>query len=231
MLCSLPCRASFPFCTITPTISEYLAMADILMIGPVDGSVFQPLTRLRYLDIGDNEFNSTLPQSIASLPNLKSLYACNCNLQGELEDLLPQMTNLHEVWMDDNFELAGTIPASIGGLTKLKSLSISNCDLKGTIPPELGNLSNLQQLWLYGNWLSGTVPSEIGLLSDLAILGIEDNNLTNAMPQEVCDLNLLALSSDCGEFEYLQCDCCTCCESPCPIHTIKLFGGRLLFRN
>jgi Leucine-rich repeat (LRR) protein len=208
-------------------MAESLAISNTLIGGPLDGTVFRKLSRLQYLDIGDNYFNSTMPQAIARLPNLRELHADNCGLHGKVERFLPLMTTLIKVRVDHNFELSGTIPPSVGNLTNLESLSFGNCDLRGQIPTEVGRMTNLHHLWLYGNWLSGTIPSEIGLLTKLTIFGIEDNVISNAaMPQEVCKLNLFALSSDCGyEFPSVDCDCCTCCEAPCPQNTHKVFDG------
>jgi hypothetical protein len=209
---------------------EILAVADTLISGALNGSVFEPLTRLRYVDLGGNEYNSSLPKALIQLPNLEALYASDCGLEGEIQKTLTHTINIHELWLDDNDNLSGTIPADVGKLTKLVSLSMTNSKIGGTIPTEMGKLTNMRQMWLYGNWLSGSIPSELGLLTAMEIFGIEDNNITNvSMPKEICDLNMLALSSDCGGDTILvDCNCCTCCEAPCPVENLPIYGNRYL---
>jgi Leucine-rich repeat (LRR) protein len=207
---------------------EVLITANTSITGPLDGRVFEPLTRLRYLELSDNALNSTIPQQIADLPNLHALYAYRSGITGNVQDFLPRMKSIFEIWLDDNYELGGTLPTTVGLLTNLASFSISNGDLSGTIPSEIGLLSNMQQLWLYGNYLSGDIPSEIGSLSLLKIFAVEDNIIKDtSMPKQVCDLEMVALSADCGgETIFVQCDCCTCCEAPCPITNLPIYGNR-----
>lgn len=204
-------------------------MANTLMTGPLDGAVFEQMSHLHYLEISENEFNSTIPEGLAKLPKLSALYAYRCGIQGELTDFLPLMTKMFELWMDENYDLGGTIPPSIEALTDLASLSLANNDLSGSIPSEIGKVNKMDQMWLYGNWLTGPIPSEIGLLTDLKILALEDNNFKAAtMPSQVCEFDMVALSSDCkGEDDFVDCDCCTCCEAPCPIKNLPIYvNGR-----
>jgi Leucine-rich repeat (LRR) protein len=203
-------------------------MADTLMTGPLEGAVFEKMSHLRYLEISENAFNSTIPELLAKLPKLSAFYAYDCGIQGELQDFLPHMKSMFELWMDDNDDLGGTIPTLIGGLTDLASLSLANNDIVGTIPSEIGKLTKMDQMWLYGNWITGTIPSEIGLLTALKIFAVEDNSIKEtSMPSEVCQLDMVALSSDCGgEDDFVDCDCCTCCEAPCPIKNLPIYGNR-----
>lgn len=145
-----------------------LDVSNTLFYGELDGSIFKPLQKLLYLELGGNMYNSSLPQEIATLPDLEALYIYDTGLEGDLE-FLSDVGPMYELWMDDNPYLVGTIPSEIGTLTTLASLSISNCDLWGQIPTEVGHLTLLEQIWLFGNWLSGTVPTEFGKLSELQV--------------------------------------------------------------
>jgi Leucine-rich repeat (LRR) protein len=200
-----------------------LDVGTTLFYGELDGAIFAPLQELIYLALGDNWYNSSFPIEIAELPKLEALYAYDCGLQGEL-DFAPKMNSIFELWLDDNPDIVGTIPTEISEMTSLASLSISNCDLSGQIPSEIGQLTLMEQMWLFGNWFSGTIPSEIGLMTELQIMGLEDNNITDtSMPQEICDLNLQGLGADCRGDWNLECDCCSCCEPPCPVVDIFLY--------
>ena len=207
-----------------------LIAANTSITGPLDGRVFEPLTRLRYLEISENRLNSTIPQGLADLPNLHALYAYKSGLMGKVQDFLPRMKSIFEIWLDDNYELGGTIPTEVGLLTDLASFSISNGAVIGQIPSEVGLLTNMQQLWLFGNYLSGEIPSQIGSLSALKIFAVEDNAIKDtSMPQQICDLEMVSLSSDCGgEIDLIQCDCCTCCEAPCPIMNLPIYQNRAI---
>ena len=44
--------------------------------------------------------------------------------------------------------MTGEIPPELGGLSNLTELWLDNNQLTGEIPPELGGLSNLTLLWL-----------------------------------------------------------------------------------
>jgi Leucine-rich repeat (LRR) protein len=228
---------SFAFDGIPSYISQLtelkiLDVSETLFIGELDGSIFEPLTELMYLEMGGNLYNSTLPQQIIDLPNLEAFYAYESGLTGDI-GFLPSMSKIVEIWLDENPDLGGTIPTEVGQLTNIKSLSATNCDMWGQIPSEIGKLTLMEQMWFYGNWFSGTIPSEFASLPNLKILGLEDNNITDvSMPAEMCNKGMLALSADCGgEYNMVDCpvSCCTCCEAPCPIVNLpESDSGRLL---
>jgi hypothetical protein len=230
-LCQFALTSSpFKLIDVSAFVKGILVIASALFFGDLDGSIFEPMTELIYLELGGNSFNSTIPLEISKLPKLEAFYGYDCDLEGDIE-YIANMDNIFELWMDDNPGLIGTIPTEIGKLTSLASLSFSGCDLSGRIPTEIGELIMMEQMWLFGNWLSGEIPSEIGLLTELEIFGVEDNNITDVtMPSEICDLELLALGADCGgDSDYVECECCTCCEPPCPIVNLPLYGSRFLF--
>lgn len=204
-----------------------LDVANTNFIGDLKGEVFQDLTSLIYLDIGGITFNSTIPEKITKLPNLKALYAYDGGLKGELEDILPNFKeHIFELWLDNN-AISGTIPPEIGNLSSLASLSLSDNAITGSIPTEMGKLTHMQQMWLYANWMEGTVPAELGKMTELKILGIEDNNLEEeTIPAEICKLPLIAFGADNCETDAAKCACCTCCKAPCPVATLPLFGDK-----
>ena len=161
---------------------------------------------------------------------MEALYAYDCGLEGSL-DSITDMEEIFELWLDDNPRLYGSIPSDIGQLTKLGSFSISNNDMTGSIPTQLGHLTHMEQMWLFGNWFEGEIPTHLGKLKKLQILGLEDNLIQHPVPDQVCDLSLTALSADCaasGDYAMLKCDCCDCCEPPCPIANLPIYNTRHL---
>ena len=203
-----------------------LEIASTAFAGAIDGSIFEPMKELIYLDMGGNLYNSTFPMEIARLPSLEALYLDNTNLYGNI-GFLSEMKSPYEIWMDDNPNLGGTIPTEIGKHFEMASLSISNCAVIGTLPSELGNLGHMQQMWLFGNYITGSIPSEIGSLYKLRIFQTEDNYISGDMPNDICDLTeagdssgLIALGADCEPPGEVQCTCCTCCAAPCDVVNI-----------
>ena len=208
------------------TSIRVLEIASTGFSGAIDGSIFEPMKDLVYLDMGGNLYNSTLPMEIARLPALEALYLDNTNLYGNI-GFISEMNSPYEIWLDNNPNLAGSIPTEIGKLSGLASLSITNCGIIGTLPSELGNLAEMQQMWLSGNYIIGSVPSEIGSLKKLRIFQTEDNYISGDMPSDVCDLfgadnltGLIALGADCEPPGEVRCTCCTCCSAPCEVVNI-----------
>ncbi|XP_049343005.1 receptor kinase-like protein Xa21 [Solanum verrucosum] len=91
-------------------------------------SSFSHCKYLKFLMIGDNQFNGILPKS--SLTNmslsLERFIAFYCGIRGE-------------------------IPVEIGNWTNLSWLTLGSNEFIGSIPQELGNLKKLQTLRLYEN--------------------------------------------------------------------------------
>ena len=101
-------------------------------------------SRVRVLDLGENQLTGAIPAELGQLN---------------------QLTRLD---LGEN-QLTGAIPAELGRLTYLKGLILDNNQLTGTIPAELGQLSRLQQFSFRGNRLTGPVPSELRHLPDVYV--------------------------------------------------------------
>lgn len=181
--------------------------------GPIAEDVFAGLNVLVLASLDGNDFQSSVPVSLASLPNLKYLSLRNASIIGDLS-YMERMASIVEHSMDDNPDLSGPLFSFIGSLPTLRSLSASDCSLTGTLPASLLT-PNIVQLWLHGNKLEGTIPSIYSDASELTILSMEDNDLSGTVPFDLCLStynNLSALSVDCG----VDCtaffpDCCSCC--------------------
>jgi hypothetical protein len=72
---------------------EQMDISYTLFYGPMRASVFSPMTNLRYLEMGGNEYNTTFPSEIANLPALDSLYIDNSFISGDLSFL----DNMHVI--------------------------------------------------------------------------------------------------------------------------------------
>mmetsp|Transcript_15311 Transcript_15311/g.16886 ORF Transcript_15311/g.16886 Transcript_15311/m.16886 type:complete len:520 (-) Transcript_15311:720-2279(-) len=197
--------------------SYSLYFGDISQAGPAFGN----LSNLKYLVMDGNAYNSSLPSELVQLPELEYLYAGYSFLEGGL-DFVSSMTNIYELWLDDNPGLKGTIPAGISSLGKLASFSASNCGLTGSIPSEMGLMTDMIQLWLNDNDLVGDIPSDFGNLVTLKIMKLENNQLVGEMPSNICARRrpfgrLEELGADCDNTITCTNECCTCCGVECTV--------------
>ena len=210
-------ETAFHYSGIPPMLSnlvnlEILDISYSLYFGDMRGDqVLTPLQQLEYLSIGGNAYsnNATLPAALGTLTKLRYFYADYCELHGDLslwataassssvtdDQIMPNMPNLTELWIDRNPNVRGNIPPELGQYSNLLSLSLSELGLTGPIPSELGLLLGLKKLWLFGNQLDGNIPPHLGNLTQLTRFKVEDNNLTGVMPPEICR-NLLLPDDD-----------------------------------
>lgn len=193
-----------------------------LQFGALRPEFFAQATKVQWLKMDGNFYNSSIPSIVGTLPSLTNLYLEDSIITGDLS-YMRGMPKLYEHWVDGNPDLKGPIYPYIGDISTLAFFSATKCGLTGSLPPELSNIgAPLQKLWLYGNQLTGAVPTEYGRFSRLAVLQVEGNLMTGTMPQEVCnnrDTNPLGglletLGADCAR---VACDCCSCCDrDSCP---------------
>uniref|UniRef100_A0A7N8XH91 Leucine-rich repeat-containing protein 7 n=1 Tax=Mastacembelus armatus TaxID=205130 RepID=A0A7N8XH91_9TELE len=144
------------------------------------GSIFSPvrsihrLTQLERLDLGSNEFS-------------------------ELPEVLEQIHNLKELWLDNNS--LQSIPGTIGKLRQLRYLDLAKNRIE-TLDTEISGCEALEDLLLSSNMLQH-LPDSIGMLKKLTTLKVDDNQLTS-LPNTIGSLSLLEeLDCSCNELESL----------------------------
>ncbi|KAB2034457.1 hypothetical protein ES319_D04G087400v1 [Gossypium barbadense] len=115
---------------------------------------FSSLTRLRVLDVRENQFDSQLP-------------------------VMPR--GLVTALLGKNL-FSGEIPAQVGILTHLQHLDLSFNHLSGTPASALFDLPNISYLNLASNMLSGSLPEQITCGSKLGFVDISSNKLVGKLP-------------------------------------------------
>ena len=133
---------------------------------------------------GYNLDGGYLPSDLGSLSRLRFLNLNNNQLSGEIPAKLGNLASLEHLDLGYN-RLSGKIPAELGNLANLERLYLGGNQLSGKIPAELGNLANLERLYLGGNQLSGEIPAELGNLANLKYLGLGGNQLSGCIPKSL----------------------------------------------
>ncbi|XP_075660148.1 receptor-like protein 9DC3 [Castanea sativa] len=164
------------------------------------------LTRVEYLDLGGVNIFSTVPNIIANLSTLRSLYLHDCGMHGEFPVDIFKLPKLLALDLKHNKDLTGSwpdfqdwssplekmsladtsffgeLPVSMGNFGSLIALDMWGCNFSGSIPSSIGNLTNLIYLKLSDNSFAGNIPSSIGNLIQLAFLDLYGNELTGPIP-------------------------------------------------
>ncbi|NWW38384.1 LRRC7 protein, partial [Panurus biarmicus] len=130
------------------------------------------LVKLRILELRENHLK-TLPKSMHKLTQLERLDLGN-NEFSELPEVLEQIQNLRELWMDNNS--LQVLPGSIGKLKQLVYLDVSKNRIE-TVDLDISGCEGLEDLLLSSNMLQ-QLPDSIGLLKRLTTLKVDDNQLT-----------------------------------------------------
>ena len=150
------------------------------------------LTALTDLRINKQKLTGGFPTILCSMDWLKVLYLQGNNFTGALPAELGQMTELTDLYVDQNATMTGSIPREIGNLKKLQRLNISQSGIGGEIPVELGQCEELLQFMAFKCQLSGTLP-DIWDLPKLQTFMVHTNpGLTGKLPASLGKLKKIA---------------------------------------
>jgi hypothetical protein len=161
-------------------------------------AAYNSFSKLRILDISDNNFSGPLPTGyfnsleamMASDQNMIYMGATNYtgyvySIEMTWKGVEIEFTKIRStirVLDLSNNNFTGEIPKVIGKLKALQQLNLSHNSLTGHIQSSLGNLTNLESLDLSSNLLTGRIPTQLGGLTFLAILNLSHNQLEGPIP-------------------------------------------------
>ncbi len=182
--------------------------------GSLSGEIAK-LERLEKLHINGAVFNdSSIPEELGELTELRELSLKQCGLTGEIPESLGNLKKLVILDLENNL-LEGSIPDCIGKLTNLKKISLLLNKLTGTIPSSFSNLVKLEEvrlasnsfeggiscfwdmpelayLYLSGNNFSGVISEKVGQLTKLKKINIANNNFTGNLPKELVSSSVIS---------------------------------------
>jgi len=131
-----------------------LVLPNSQLLGPIVPDLGM-IEHLRHLDLSNNFFNGSLPNSIFNASELQVLSLSSNVISGELPAEL------------------------IGGLRSLQLLNLSDNALAGKVPENLTALQNLTVVSLRSNYFSGSVPSGF---NSVQVLDLSSNLLNGSLP-------------------------------------------------
>ncbi|XP_027151217.1 receptor-like protein EIX2 [Coffea eugenioides] len=180
-----------PDINMTLDILRVLDLSDNHFIGSIPDSLCS-LQRLAILDLSNNQLSGRIPSCIGKIKTLGALLLANNNLYGHIPISLGHLNVLVSLHMNRN-NFTGMVPFSLRYLEKLQYLDLGNNGLEGLIPSWIGDeLSSLRILVLESNNFHGDISVSLCKLSSLQVLNLEDNNLTGHIPR--CFNNFTAMT-------------------------------------
>ena len=169
-----------------PKQMQYLDLGKNLLFGEIPDCwmMWQSLTAL---NLGNNNFTSSIPASIGSFIDLRYLHLYNNAFFGKLLSSLTSLQGLQSLNLSFN-TFIGRIPESIGVMGLLESMDFFGNQLSGKISPSMSNLTFLSQLNLSNNKLIGKIPLSTQLES-LDASSFVGNKLCGPLLTDKCNLN------------------------------------------
>ncbi|CAI7840655.1 unnamed protein product, partial [Closterium sp. NIES-53] len=142
------------------------------------------LTSLQRLQLADNLFSGSIPDSLSSIRSLQVLELANNDLDGIIPPtLFSNLPSLATVDLSDN-TLSGPLPQDVSAMQSLLSLDVSGNRLEGPLPDNLSQLRQVSQLVLDGNkGLSGSLsPAVLGSLPSLQVISARGCSFSGFLP-------------------------------------------------
>ncbi len=146
--------------------------------------------RVTELNLGGNNLQGNLPQTVANLSALTRLDVSNNSLTGLIPSEAFQLPAITELNLHNN-QFSGSIPGEISTATSLAFVNLSLNNLTGGIPNLGSSMTNLNVLQLFGNGLTGSIPTTFGQLPNLTVLDLSQNRLSGAIPSEIGSISTL----------------------------------------
>ncbi|URE33146.1 LRR receptor-like serine threonine-protein kinase [Musa troglodytarum] len=158
---------------------------------------FSNASSLRYLDLAhcDGLHVEPLQAAVGALSNLNGLCLSSCNIEGDIDGILRNISSSFNYLDLSSNELTGTIPTLSNNninttlppffcnMDSLQVLDLSNNHLSGEVPNcKSPSLTFLQSLHLNGNDLSGKFPPFLKYCNQLIILDLGENKLSGKIP-------------------------------------------------
>jgi hypothetical protein len=131
------------------------------------------------LDLANNNFNGSLPNSIGGLISVNSFNVNGNKLTGPIPSTISQMSSLTLLFLCCN-EFSGAFPP-LGSLTNLTYMELHQNQWQAELPSDMATLTKLSQIYLRNSQIIGTIPSYLGDMPSLQTLDLRNNLLTGCV--------------------------------------------------
>ncbi|XP_030466499.2 receptor-like protein kinase HSL1 [Syzygium oleosum] len=142
---------------------------------------FSNLTNLRRLDVSTNELTGAIPGELCDLP-LGSLNLFENRFEGTIPESIALSENLYELMLFNN-KLTGSLPSDLGKNSPSRSLDVSYIQFSGQIPENLCAHGKLEELVLLYNNFFETIPASLGKCESLHRIRLTHNQLSGTVPE------------------------------------------------
>ncbi|KAL3502485.1 hypothetical protein ACH5RR_036934 [Cinchona calisaya] len=169
------------------TLAGISASGNFLQ-GKIPANIGLTLPKIQEFLMGGNQFEGTIPVSLANASLLTKLDLVSNRFRGQVPINLGNLPNLEWLNVAGNFlgsNSTGDLDfiASLSNCSNLQSLLSSQNNFGGMLPDYIGNLSvNLQQIDLALNQISGGIPAGLANLANLYLLGMDHNLFSGVVP-------------------------------------------------
>jgi len=154
--------------------------------------------RRRFLCLGYNNLQGSVPEWITTFTSLQVLDLCNNNFNGRIPFNLERLKGfrvnsssdlgIDVLYEDLTLQMKGSESTLKYVLSTNTILDLSSNHLTGEIPTSIGSQSGMRLLNLSNNQLEGQIPPSLSNISALEQLNLDKNNLTGRIPQELSQL-------------------------------------------
>jgi len=176
---------------LSKLVSLDLGLNPLKLQKPGLQDLVEALTNLEVLHLTKVNISAKVPQIMANLSSLSSLFLRDCGLQGEFPVGIFQLPNLRFLSIRYNPYLTGYLPQFQSG-NKLELLLLARTSFSSHLPESFGNLKSLKKLDVAGCYFSGVIPSSLGNLTKLNYLDLSYNFFSGKIPPSL--VNLLQLT-------------------------------------
>ncbi|KAL5730514.1 hypothetical protein ACHQM5_003321 [Ranunculus cassubicifolius] len=152
---------------------------------------FSQLKSLRRFDVSSNSIGGRIPNELCELP-LESLNLHENRFVGSLPESIARSPNLYELKLFDN-RLSGELPKNLGANSPLQMFDASTNKFSGKIPVSLCKHGALEELLLIYNSFSGPIPEELSHCRSLRRIRVRHNKLSGEVPSGVWGLPHVSL--------------------------------------
>ncbi|CAJ2677194.1 unnamed protein product [Trifolium pratense] len=157
---------------------------------------------LEILDVSFNILSGVIPNCWTNGTNMIILNLANNNFIGSIPDSFGSLINLHMLLMYNN-DLSGKIPNTLRNCTMMTLLDLQSNRFSGPIPSWIGtDMQILKTLILGRNSFDGNIPISLCQLKSLHILDLSENQLKGEIPR--CVFPAMATNESVNEKSYME---------------------------